>query len=102
MEQEIVQFRGKIRETESREATERAAADALLASMRAEKVDLTKPENFAKVDEAFKRADGSRDEIATLRGNLARLMDIAGEKADAPRDSSERRSARDFVERYIR
>ncbi len=102
LEQDIVKLRGQLREVESDHTRERAAADQLVAEMRESGADLTAPDNFAKVDEAYKRADALRDAAAELRTRQGRLLEIAGERAAERADSSERREARTIAERYLR
>lgn len=100
LENEIKGLRTQIAKKKAEEARERAAADKLVADMRAEGVDiLGDAEAFEKVDQAYLRSDQLRDEVAALQTRMARALEIVGERADEARDSVERREARTFIER---
>lgn len=93
MEQELIQIRRQVAEAETRAASERAAADSLVAEMRSAGADLTAADNFERVDESYKRADAARDEVNTLRTRMGRVVEILGEKATSSADSGQRREA---------
>ncbi|GAA2141578.1 hypothetical protein GCM10009760_25890 [Kitasatospora kazusensis] len=78
MEQEIRQLAAAIQSAEAEAARERGDADALVSRMRESGTDLTERDNFAKIDEAYKRADAQRDAVAALRDQRARLLEIVG------------------------
>jgi HK97 family phage major capsid protein len=93
MEKEIAQVREQIRSTEQAAAAERSKAEALVADMRSSGADLTTPENFEKVDVAFRASDEARDRVASLRSQELRLMQIVGEKTiDAPTTLEQKRA----------
>lgn len=100
-EKDIITLRKGLSTQEAEHVTERAAADAVVASLRAEGADPFTPENFAKVDEAYKRADAMKAAIAETKVRLQRVLDIAGEKADERRPSVERSEARTVAARFI-
>jgi HK97 family phage major capsid protein len=103
VEQEIVKLRTEVREAEATAAREREAAEAVVASMRAEGVDMTRGENFTKVDEAYKSADKARDLAVDARLRLDRLQQIAGGTAE-PRNREEGRQAEvvaDMAKRFL-
>lgn len=104
-EQEISKLRSEIREAESAAARERADADALVARMRESGADLTAPDNFEKVDTAYRAADEHKERAADARERLGRLLELAGQRVEeSPRDRETQREARmvaDFAARMI-
>ena len=94
-EQDLVALRNEIRETSAAEASERQAADALVASMRAEGANMRDEANFAKIDAAYAGADAKRDHLASLRAQQARLLEISGGKAE-PASRAEAQRAETF------
>src|SRR5262249_5939733 len=78
------------------------AADSVRAEMREQGVDFVNDADaFARVDEAYKVADAHRDAVAELRVREGRLLEIVGERADAPRPSVERAEARGIAARFV-
>lgn len=102
LEKEIVELRGRIATVSADEARERAAADKLVADLRAAGVNpLIDKDAFEKVDAAYKRADGLRDELNELRDRAARALAIVGQKAGEHRETVEVREARTIADRLL-
>lgn len=74
-ETEIVQYRKQIVEKEALSISKRAVADKLVEDIRASGVDpLNDGDAFLRIDEAYKEADGPKDEAMTLRTRLDRML----------------------------
>ena len=102
LEKEISDLRSQVRTIDADSARERAAADKLVEEIREAGANPFDGENFAKVDEAYKRADGLKDESAEVRTRLERALSIAGEKV-ADHKATEGETAqviRSFGERF--
>lgn len=102
MEQEIVGLRRELASKQGEHAQAKAEADAIVARIRESGANPLDKDNFATVDEAYKRADALADEVADVQTRVSRALQIVGEKADAGRDSSERREAQSMAEAFLR
>jgi HK97 family phage major capsid protein len=94
LEKDIISLRKQLREVEADQASARAAADKMVADIREAGANPFDGDNFAKVDEAYKRADELADERSGLNTRLVRALEIAGERSEQRKDSEERREAR--------
>lgn len=102
MEADILQIRAAVKATEKAHAESRAEADKLRSEMRESGVDFVKDADaFARLDEAYKVADAKRDELTELRSREGRLLEIVGERADAPAPSTDRAEAQSIAKRYM-
>lgn len=70
-----------LRAAEAEAASAYAAAHKVRADMEAEKADPTTPENFAKLDDAFKAYGAKAQEVETLKDRLASAQSWDGARA---------------------
>lgn len=102
LEKDIIELRSTLAKTKADEVRERAAAEKLVADMKAEGVNiLADKDAFERIDQAFLRADKLRDSIVDLQARMSRALEIVGERADASKESAERREARTIADRLL-
>lgn len=78
-ESDLERARREVRELEARHDQERREADQLVADMRDSGTDpLADSDAFNRVDEAYKRADATADELHEARQRRDRIAEIVG------------------------